>query len=169
MTTVHEVVSDSGSEPLEGFKSVVNVEQESASYIAFTKGAVDSLLEISSEVWSGDGQVEPLTERWRERISTANERLAGDGIRVLGVGLRRLSSFDGVGEEQERNLTFLGIVGMIDPPRSEAKDAVETCKRAGIRPVMITGDHPLTARAIAGELDIADDGTEGEAGRVLTE
>jgi P-type Ca2+ transporter type 2C len=104
-----------------------------------------------------------LTEGWRERISAANEQLAGDGIRVLGVGLRRLRSFDGNGEEQERNLTFLGIVGMIDPPRSEAKDAVETCKRAGIRPVMITGDHPLTARHIATELGIA------EGHRILTE
>jgi P-type Ca2+ transporter type 2C len=163
MTTVHEVVSGSGSETLEALKSGLNAEQESASYIAFTKGAVDSLLEISSEVWSGDGQVEPLTEGWRERISDANERLAGDGIRVLGVGLRRLRSFDGVGEEQERNLTFLGIVGMIDPPRSEARDAVEICKRAGIRPVMITGDHPLTARHIATELGIAEDN------RILTE
>ena len=163
MTTVHKVVSGSGSETLEALKSGLNAEQESASYIAFTKGAVDSLLEISSEVWSGDGQVEPLTEGWRERISDANERLAGDGIRVLGVGLRRLRSFDGDGEEQERNLTFLGIVGMIDPPRSEARDAVEICKRAGIRPVMITGDHPLTARHIATELGIAEDN------RILTE
>jgi Ca2+-transporting ATPase len=163
MTTVHEVVWGSGSETLETLKSVLNAEQGRASYVAFTKGAVDSLLEISSEVWSGDGQVEPLTEGWRERISTANERLAGDGIRVLGVGLRRLRAFDGDGEEQERNLTFLGIVGMIDPPRSEARDAVVICKRAGIRPVMITGDHPLTARHIATELGIAEDK------RILTE
>jgi P-type Ca2+ transporter type 2C len=161
MTTVHEVVSD--SENLEALNPVLNAEQGSVSYIAFTKGAVDSLLEISSEVWTGDGQVESLTEGWRERISTANERLAGDGIRVLGVGLRRLHSFDGYCERQERNLTFLGIVGMIDPPRSEAKDAVEICKRAGIRPVMITGDHPLTARHIATELGIAEDN------RILTE
>ena len=155
MTTVHEVVS--GSETLKALKPVLPAEQGSASYITFTKGAVDSLLDISSEVWRGDGQVEPLTEGWRERISAANEQLAGDGIRVLGVGLRRLRSFDGDGEEQERNLTFLGIVGMIDPPRSEAKDAVEICQRAGIRPVMITGDHPLTARHIATELGIAED------------
>jgi P-type Ca2+ transporter type 2C len=163
MTTVHEVVPGSVSETLEALESVLNAEQGGAAYIAFTKGAVDSLLDITSEVWSGDGQVEPLTEGWRKRISTANEQLARDGIRVLGVGLRRLQSFDGDGEEQERNLTFLGIVGMIDPPRSEAKDAVETCKRAGIRPVMITGDHPLTARHIATELGIA------EEGRILTE
>ena len=156
MTTVHEVVS-SGSETPEVLKSVLNAKQESAPYIAFTKGAVDSLLEISSEVWSSDGQIEPLTEGWRERISAANERLAGKGIRVLGVGLRRLRSFDGVGDNLEHDLTFLGMVGMIDPPRSEAKDAVETCKRAGIRPVMITGDHPLTARHIATELGIAED------------
>jgi Ca2+-transporting ATPase len=163
MTTVHEVVSGSGLETLEVPKSVLNVEQGSASYIAFTKGAVDRLLEISSEVWNGDGQVEPLTGEWRERISAANEQLAGDGIRVLGVGLRRLQSFDGSGEELERDLTFLGMVGMIDPPRSEAKDAVETCKRAGIRPVMITGDHPLTARHVATDLGIAQDK------RILTE
>ncbi len=163
MTTVHEVVSGSGSETLEALMSVLNEEQGSASYIAFTKGAVDSLLEISNEVWTDDGRTESLDEGWRERISDANERLAGDGIRVLGVGLRRLRSVDGIGEEQERDLTFLGIVGMIDPPRSEAKDAVEICKRAGIRPVMITGDHPLTARHIATELGIA------EEGRILTE
>jgi Ca2+-transporting ATPase len=155
MTTVHELVS--GSETLKTFDSVLNAEQESTSYIAFTKGAVDSLLEISSEVWSGGGQIEPLTEDWQERISAANERLAGEGVRVLGVGLRRLQAFDGDGEEPERDLTFLGIVGMIDPPRPEARDAVEICKRAGIRPVMITGDHPLTARHIAAELGIAED------------
>jgi P-type Ca2+ transporter type 2C len=163
MTTVHEVLLGSGSETWGAFKSVLNAKQESASYVAFTKGAVDNLLEISSEVWSGDGQVEPLTEGWRERISAANEQLAGDGIRVLGVGLRRLRSVNGIGEELERDLTFLGMIGMIDPPRSEAKDAVEICKRAGIRTVMITGDHPLTARHIATELGIAQDK------RILTE
>jgi P-type Ca2+ transporter type 2C len=138
---------------------------ESAPYVVFTKGAVGSLLEISNEVWT-DGQAEPLNEGWREKISAANERLAEKGIRVLGVGIRRLPAFDGDENELERDLTFFGMIGMIDPPRSEARDAVETCKEAGIRPVMITGDHPLTARHIATELGIAGGSTED--GRILT-
>ena len=157
MTTVHEVVSPSGSETWETLISPSNGGGDGAPYVAFTKGAVDSLLEISSHVWSGDGRVEALGEEWRERISAANERLAGDGVRVLGVGLRRLQGLDGDGDELERDLTFVGMVGMIDPPRPEAKDAVDTCKRAGIRPVMITGDHPLTAGYIATELGIVED------------
>ena len=154
MTTVHRVVSDSKIpdvlEPV--------LKSEGTPYIAISKGAMDSLLEISSEVWTGDGQAEPLDEEWQERISAANAQLAGKGIRVLAVGLRRLWSFDGAGEELEDGLTFFGMVGMIDPARPEARDAVETCKRAGIRPVMITGDHPLTAGYIATELGIAEDG-----------
>jgi Ca2+-transporting ATPase len=157
MTTVHEVVSPSGPETWETLISLSNGGGDGAPYVAFTKGAVDSLLEISSHVWSGDGRVEALGEEWRERISAANERLAEDGIRVLGVGLRRLQGLDGPGDELERDLTFVGMVGMIDPPRPEAKDAVETCKQAGIRPIMITGDHPLTAGYIATELGIVED------------
>jgi P-type Ca2+ transporter type 2C len=167
MTTVHEIaVTDLGLWVPKALPPLLNDGRESTPYVAFTKGAVDGLLEISSKVWTGDGQAEPLNEGWRERISAANERLAADGIRVLGVGLRRLRSFDGGEEELERDLTFCGMIGMIDPPRREARDAVETCKRAGIRPVMITGDHPLTARHIATELGIADGGAEG--GRILT-
>jgi P-type Ca2+ transporter type 2C len=166
MTTVHEVDLGRSPRTTDALRPVLNGESEGAPYVAFTKGAVDGLLDISSEVWTGDGQVEPLNEGWRERISAANARLAGSGIRVLGVGLRCLSSFDGVGGKLERDLTFFGMVGMIDPARPEARDAVETCKRAGIRPVMITGDHPLTARHIATDLGIAEDGIED--GRILT-
>ena len=161
MTTVHEVLSDWGSGSPDTLSSVLREGLKNAPYVAFTKGAVDSLLEISNEVWS-DGQTEPLDGDWRERISAANQRLAENGIRVLGVGFRSLRSLDGGADELERDLTFLGMVGMIDPARPEARDAVETCKRAGIRPVMITGDHPLTAWHIATELGIA------EGGRILT-
>lgn len=128
-------------------------------YFAFTKGAVDSLLDVSSQVWI-DERAEPLTADWRKRIAAAQERLAQNGMRVLGVASRPLESlrFDGRGDSLERDLIFIGLVGMIDPPRPEVKDAVVTCKAAGIRPVMITGDHPLTAQHIARELGIAADG-----------
>jgi len=133
------------------------------SYVAFTKGAVDSLLDVSSRVWVND-QTEPLSDMWRQRILSANDQLAQNGMRVLGVAFRPLESprFDGRGDTLERDLVFVGLVGMIDPPRPEVKDAVQTCKTAGIRPVMITGDHPLTARYIARALGIAVDG------RILT-
>jgi Ca2+-transporting ATPase len=128
-------------------------------YVAFTKGAVDSLLDVSSHVWV-DERAEPLTDDWRKRIVAAQERLAQNGMRVLGVASRPLESarLDGRGDALERDLIFVGLVGMMDPPRPEVKDAVATCKAAGIRPVMITGDHPLTALHIARELGIAADG-----------
>jgi Ca2+-transporting ATPase len=131
--------------------------------IAFTKGAVDSLLEVATRVWE-NGRVEPLTAPLRERIAAANDRLAGKGMRVLGVAVRPMPQPppDPEASTVERELIFVGLVGMIDPPRAEVKDAVRTCKTAGIRPVMITGDHPLTAWHIAQELGMADDG------RILT-
>jgi Ca2+-transporting ATPase len=165
MSTVHEVLPSQVPGILGSLQSVSNGGPESAPYLVFTKGAVDGLVEISNEVWA-DGQAEPLDGEWRERISAANGRLAEKGIRVLGLGIRRLPTFDGVGGELERDLTFVGMIGMIDPARPEAREAVETCKAAGIRPVMITGDHPLTARHIATELGIAEDRIED--GRILT-
>jgi Ca2+-transporting ATPase len=134
-----------------------------APYVAFCKGAVDGLLEITALVWAGD-QVEPLVDDLRRRILAANDRLAQDGQRVLGVAFRPLSTQPEDADEAdlERDMTFVGLIGMIDPARPEVKDAVQTCKAAGIRPVMITGDHPLTALHIARELGIA------AGGRALT-
>jgi P-type Ca2+ transporter type 2C len=133
-------------------------------YLCFTKGSADGLLDISREVWT-DGRREPMTEEWRKRISAANEQLAGKGVRVLGIAFRAMDEAPKTlnSGEVERDLVFIGLIGMIDPPRAEVKAAVATCKTAGIRPVMITGDHPLTARYIAHELGIAD-----EKDRVLT-
>jgi len=150
MTTVHRVG--------------VTAEQTDApwccgSHVAFAKGAVDSLLDVSERVWTGDQEV-PLTDELRARIVAANDGLASQGQRVLGVAFRPLDKEpDPVDEVSlEREMTFIGLVGMIDPPRPEVREAVATAKMAGIRPVMITGDHPLTARQIAWELDIAADG-----------
>jgi Ca2+-transporting ATPase len=128
-----------------------------ASRIAFSKGAVDGLLERCSTVWVHE-RAEPLRATWRERIMQADDRLAQQGMRVLGVAFRpiRAQAF-ATQTDVECDLTFIGLVGMIDPARPEIPTAVQTCQTAGIRPVMITGDHPLTARAIASALGIAGD------------
>ncbi|MFP5254366.1 MAG: cation-translocating P-type ATPase [Acidimicrobiia bacterium] len=128
--------------------------------ISFVKGAIDGLLEHASSVWSSQGPV-AIDDAWRRRLLDANDRLAGHGRRVLGVAYRVHSWTDqpcaALAAEAESGLVVLGLVGMIDPPRTEVRDAVDVCRSAGVRPVMITGDHPLTAIAIAAELGIADD------------
>ncbi|CAG0989143.1 H+-transporting ATPase [Anaerolineales bacterium] len=127
-------------------------------YIAFTKGGVDGLFDIATHVWV-EGKSLPLDSGWRSRIEAANERLAKKGMRVLGVGFRLMDSIpDVLQTDLEQQLTLVGLFGMIDPPRNEVKDAVATCRAAGIRPVMITGDHPLTAIEIARQLGITDNG-----------
>jgi Ca2+-transporting ATPase len=153
MTTVHSV-SD-----LNGASNVLAsaLAKGPAPYLAFTKGAVDRLLDASTAVWAED--IEPLNDGWRQRIVAANDQLAGDGMRVLGVAFRPLETpaVDLGGNSVERDLVFVGLIGMIDPPRAEVRAAVATCRTAGIRPVMITGDHPLTASFIARDLGIAQD------------
>ena len=127
-------------------------------YIAFTKGSIDGLLDVASHVWM-EGKSLKLDAEWRSRIEAANDRLAKKGMRVLGVAFRLLNSIPEIIQtDLEQNLTIVGLFGMIDPPRNEVKDAVATCRAAGIRPVMITGDHPLTAIEIARQLGITDNG-----------
>ena len=155
MTTVHH---------LKGYDASMlsGLDVSSHRYIAFTKGSVDGLLDMSNQVWV-NGKAEMLDAGWRSRIEAANERLAQKGMRVLGVAFRLLNQIpDVIQTDLEQKLTFVGLFGMIDPPREEVKDAVAITKTAGIRTVMITGDHPLTAQEIARQLGIAD------IGRVLT-
>ncbi len=136
---------------------------------AFTKGAVDTMLAVSEYVWEND-EPAPLDDALRTRINAANDRLAGSGMRVLGIALRPLDSsveIENV-DEVERELIFIGLIGMIDPPRPEVKEAVARCRTAGIRPVMITGDHPLTAMHIARQLGITDNG-RAVTGQELTQ
>jgi Ca2+-transporting ATPase len=136
-----------------------DVDQEHG--IVFTKGAPDVVLTRCSFELVGDDR-RPLTAERRAEILDTNEALAGDALRTLGVACRWLApevlqpqpkSF----EHLEQDLVFAGLIGMIDPPRPEAKAAVERARRAGIRPIMITGDHPRTAAVIARELGIAPD------------
>jgi len=130
--------------------------------IVFTKGAPDVLLaRCAFELVGKDRR--PLTAARREEILLANEALAGEALRTLGVAARWLEE-DALAEHSanpdervEHGLVFAGLIGMIDPPRTEAKDAVARARRAGIRPIMITGDHPRTAGVIARELGIAAD------------
>jgi Ca2+-transporting ATPase len=165
MTTVHEVIRDQGSGIRESVSFLI---PDHWSLITFTKGAVDSLLEVSNRAWV-DEQIEPLDAHLRGRIERANDGLAGDGMRVLGVAFRPLEALPAQAseEELERELIFVGLVGMIDPPRPEVKEAVDTCWAAGIRPVMITGDHPLTALHIARELGIGDGAERAVTGQEL--
>ena len=154
MTTVHHCAEVPGPTP------VTAETWGGGKYVAFTKGAVDGLLDVASRVWNGD-HPEPLTAEWRGRIDQANNELAQNGMRVLGIAMRPLGASVPSGA-LEQDLILLGLVGMIDPPRPEVKRAVQTARRAGIRPVMITGDHPLTALAIAADLGLS------ATGRALT-
>ncbi len=122
-----------------------------ASYVAFGKGAPDTLLETCSTLWSPRG-MRPLSGNLRSSILEANAALAAEGLRVLGVAFRPLSEPDPA--RAEADLTFIGLIGIIDPPRPEVQQAVQNCAVAGVRPVMITGDHPQTASAIAHQLGI---------------
>lgn len=128
---------------------------------AFTKGAPDVLLARCSHELVGD-EARPLTPARRAEILSANEALAGEALRTLGIAFRSLPgdalAEGGFDHRLEQDLVFLGLIGMIDPPREEAKLAIGRAKAAGIRVIMITGDHPRTAAVIAGELGIAENG-----------
>ena len=127
----------------------------SGGWTAFVKGAPDVLLDRCAATPRG-----PMTPGERERILAANEEMASRALRVIAVARRELSALPDRPEpgRVEGELTFLGLFGLMDPPRPEARRAVELCHRAGVRPVMITGDHRATALAIARELDIARPG-----------
>ncbi|MGM9537485.1 MAG: calcium-translocating P-type ATPase, PMCA-type [Candidatus Onthomonas sp.] len=136
-------------------------------YRVMVKGAPDVLLgRCSSYLAQG---VRPLDGAGRSAIETANHRMADDALRVIGLAYRELDRLPGQLNSRtvERDLIFVGLVGMIDPPRKEVKAAVEECYRAGIRPVMITGDHKATAVAIAKELNIFRKGSIALTGAEL--
>ena len=167
MTTVHEmpampVAAPRGLEPLWSLEPLLAARK----YVAFTKGAVEPLLTISPAVWVG-GRPQPMDDDLRRRIQRAHDALARDGKRVLGLSVRILDAPAGNDDTLEREGVFVGLVGMSDPPRPEVKEAVATCRQAGIRPVMITGDHPLTARFVAAQLGIGDAETPVVTGQAL--
>lgn len=147
MTTVHRPASPDG---IPGLADVL----QGKAYLSVTKGAVDGLLGLSTHVLE-EGGLAPLDERRRAQAYAANEALAIQGVRVLGLAAKGVDRIPKNKEELEQDLVFLGLVGMIDPPRESARAAIASCLSAGVRPIMITGDHPLTAVAIARNLGIA--------------
>jgi Ca2+-transporting ATPase len=166
MTTIHRVGDPLPDVTIEEAKvrELFHDAKEANEVVSFTKGGVDTLLEVCNRVWE-DGKPRPMTPERREGILAANNDMAKNGLRVLGLAYKRLSELPEQPnvENMERDLVFVGMVGIIDPPRAEVKEAVRVAREAGIRPVMITGDHPLTAFSIARELDIA-----GAHDKVLT-
>jgi P-type Ca2+ transporter type 2C len=160
MTTVHDL-REYDPEVLAG------LDVSNCRYIAFTKGSVDGLLDLASAVWI-NGRAERIDEDFKVRIEAANQNLAKSGMRVLGIGFRLMNQIPEIIQtDLEQNMTFVGLFGMIDPPRNEVRDAVALTKKAGIRTVMITGDHPLTATEIARQLGIIDPSQDGNV-KVLT-
>lgn len=131
---------------------------EEAEVLSLTKGAPDVVLARSTHELLEDGQWQVLEESRRVAILEANRAYASQALRVLGFAYRRHS--DAKLEEAEQDLCFVGLVGMIDPARPEAREAIALCKRAGIRTVMITGDHKETARAIASDLGLLNEGDQ---------
>nr|MBP7322008.1 cation-translocating P-type ATPase [Deltaproteobacteria bacterium] len=132
---------------------------ENGKFVSFTKGAVEEVLERSEKACAPEG----LEEIDRSRVLETTEQIAADGLRTLGFAMRFWEAIPDplTSEQAEAGLILIGIVGMMDPPRPEAAEAVSMCRSAGIRPVMITGDHPLTAAVIAKRVGIIRD--EGEA------
>ena len=137
-------------------------------FVSLTKGAIDVLLDKSVKVLTSTG----LQEVDRGELEKVNERMSADGLRVLGMAMRILEDLptDLSPEQVEKELIILGLVGMMDPVREEAQEAVRLCRSAGIKPVMITGDHPLTATTIAVRLGIIEEGSDAVlTGRELEE
>ncbi|MDH4264887.1 MAG: cation-translocating P-type ATPase [Deltaproteobacteria bacterium] len=125
---------------------------------AFMKGAPEIVLEKCSSILEGD-QVRPLRDEEKTKILKVNGEMAQDALRVLGVSYQEVGEGKiGVEDSIEQDLVFLGLVGMMDPPREEAVEAVRTCKQVHIKPIMITGDHKLTAVAVAREIGIYQEG-----------
>jgi P-type Ca2+ transporter type 2C len=135
---------------------IVKSADQNSPYWMLTKGSPELTLERCTHIQVGQ-QAEPLTESQRSQILEQNNQFASRGLRVLGFASKKLSEVppEGSEEKSENGLTWLGLVGMLDAPRPEVREAVAKCRSAGVRPVMITGDHQLTAQAIAEDLGIA--------------
>jgi len=155
MPRIHEIPFDSDR------KMMTTVHRDQNTILSFTKGAPDIVVKNCTKYFTKDGQTKTLSEKDKEEILSFNTQMAQEGLRVLAVAYKELR--DENFADLENDMVFLGLMGMIDPPRPEVKDALEKCRSAGIKVIMITGDHKVTAQTIAKELSILD-----QKGLVLT-
>lgn len=151
-------------------KLMTTVHQIGDKYLVYTKGGVDELLK-RCKAYIYEGNVKNDLESFKKEITTQNEQMAQNALRVLAMGYKEFDHMPSKEEMKdiESDLIYVGMVGMIDPPREEVKAAVAKCKTAGIKTVMITGDHKITATAIAKALGIMEDGDEAITGADLEE
>lgn len=147
-------------------KKMTTIHQHNSSYYAYTKGALERVLEVCTHVQIGT-QIIKLSTYEKNRILEASRKMSSSALRVLALAYRKVN--DPYQSNMEAQMTFVGLVGLIDPPRNEVKEAIHTCHQAGIDVAMITGDHPLTAFAIAKQLDIAKSEQQVLTGKDLDE
>ena len=152
---VHEIPFDSDRKR----KSTIHRTEDGL--VMFTKGAPDVILDLCSHM-EIEGTILPMTDGDRDKIDAAIQGFASQALRVLAFAYKSIPSDKGVDASDEKGLVFVGLQGMMDPPREEVKAAIQKCRSAGIRPVMITGDYALTAEAIAARLGIEGDAISGE-------
>ena len=150
-------------------KTMSTLHADGSSVVQYTKGAPDVLLPLCDRIWI-DGRAEPMTDAHRAEIAARNHAMTGSALRVLAAAMRTYDALPGDTSPAalEQHLCFLGLTGMIDPVRPEVVDAIRACRSAGIRPVMITGDHVDTAKAIARELGLLGPGDEAVTGTELS-
>ncbi|MEH2445361.1 MAG: cation-translocating P-type ATPase [Nostoc sp.] len=166
ISQVQEVATGEASS--RGVDPVIAGFLQSEPYLMFTKGSPELTLGRSTQIHLGN-HTAPLTEKQRQKILVENDQMASKGLRVLGFAYKPLAQIPPEGSDEvfEQDLVWLGLVGMLDAPRPEVRLAVQECRDAGIRPVMITGDHQLTARAIATDLGIGQEGDRLLTGQEL--
>ncbi len=145
-------------------KKMTTIHQHNRTFISYTKGALDQLLDECTHIWQY-GKAVLLTPYEKKKILQASKMVSENAQRVLALARKQIQHANEQGVEQQ--LCFIGFAGLIDPPRDEVKDAISTCHKAGIQVVMITGDHPLTAFAIAKQLNIASNEDEVMSGSQL--
>ena len=134
----------------------------------FVIGAPEKILDLSTEYYAEEGSKQ-LQEEMKEKIQRKMDEWAGDAMRVLALGFKKGEQMDKISSEDVKELTWVGIVGIVDPPRKGVKESIEECKTAGIRIIMVTGDHRKTAAAIAREVGIlSGEENEGEFAQVMT-